>query len=69
MITIERVRSKRSVMIMRIRMFVMAFLISLGTISVASAQRRPRLEVGSSAPQLTVDWIKGSFESGDVPEW
>ena len=51
---------------MRIRMFVMAFLISLGTISVASAQRRPRLEVGSSAPQLTVDWIKGSFESGDA---
>jgi thiol-disulfide isomerase/thioredoxin len=53
---------------MRIRSLIIAFLFSLLTVSTLFAQGRVQLGVGSPAPSLTVDYVKGSFDpsSGGV---
>jgi len=51
---------------MRIRFLLFAFLISLCTVSIASAQRGRGLEIGDPAPGLNVEWVKGEFNSSDA---
>jgi thiol-disulfide isomerase/thioredoxin len=67
MMMIEFNCTKRSVS-MRIRSLIIAFLFSLLTVSTLFAQGRVQLGVGSPAPSLTVDYVKGSFDpsSGGV---
>jgi thiol-disulfide isomerase/thioredoxin len=46
---------------MRLRILLSAFVLSITFGSIASAQRSRGLEVGSPAPGLDVEWVKGSF--------
>ncbi len=47
---------------MRLQLSVIAFFLSLFTFSTAVAQRGNGLGVGSPAPGLNVEWVKGEFD-------
>ena len=51
---------------MRIRTLIIACFLSLCTATGAWAQRGVGLEVGSQAPVLTVDWVKGEFDPANA---
>ena len=53
---------------MRIRLLLLAFLFSLLSTSIATAQRRNRLELGSPAPVIYATWVKGEFNSSDIED-
>ena len=53
---------------MRIRLLLLAFLFSLLSTSIATAQRRNRLELGSPAPAIYATWVKGEFNPSDIED-
>tara|TARA_B100000959_G_scaffold286944_1_gene368201 strand:+ start:575 stop:1627 length:1053 start_codon:yes stop_codon:yes gene_type:complete len=53
---------------MRIRLILLTVLFSLLSTSIASAQRRDKLELGSSAPPINAEWVKGEFNLADVED-
>ena len=51
---------------MRVRVLIIAVFVTLFTLSTASAQRGRGLTIGSQAPGLNVEWVKGEFNPMDA---
>ena len=51
---------------MRVRVLTIAVFVTLFTLSTASAQRGRGLTIGSQAPGLNVEWVKGEFNPMDA---
>lgn len=51
---------------MRLRLLTVAFFLTLFTFSTAFAQRSRSLTVGSPAPGLNVEWVKGDFNPANA---